>query len=67
MGLVCFEACLGPYSTLSVVDLWALGSVFFHRAYCEDLVLEDVVQWLIEDRVLDCSLEYIFADALVFV
>ena len=62
MGLVCFETYSGPCSTLSVVDLGR----FFHRVYCWWLVLEDVVQWLVEDRVLDCSFMYIFADGLVF-
>ena len=42
------------------------GKRFFHRVYCWWLVLEDVVQWLVEDRVLDCSFMYIFADGLVF-
>ena len=43
------------------------GKRFFHRVYCWWLVLKDVVQWLVEDRVLDYSLVYVFAEGLVFV
>ena len=70
MGLVCFETCSGSCSTLSVVELeriYGPWETFFIRVYCWWLVLEDGVQWSVEDRVLDCSLVYIFADGLVCV
>ena len=43
------------------------GKRFFHRVYCWWLVLQHVVQWLVDDRVLDCRLVYILADGLIFV